>query len=180
MVLFKSTERTAKHIVTHRLEDAVDSVAVEADVTLRALPGADAGAFSALVCVASPPEEPVRGYAFFVWANEAGGRGFAIVEVDETDESLRQVGFLRYLVDEGSDAAAGVGGTNHVRGECRTTGQEVELAMFLNGSQVGTATDRNGLHPFDGLAFLVLSQNAGTEVRYDNFSAEDLGEVDSD
>ena len=179
MVLIKSTEHTAEaeRIITHALEPPVDSVAVEADITLRALSGANAddSVFSGLACMGSPSS---NGYAFFVGADGTGVRRFAIVKVDETNPSLSQV--VDYFVDERSDAVAGVGATNHVRGECRTNGQEVELTMFLNGNQVGTASDPDGRHPFNGLSFLVLSPNPGTDVRYDNFSAENLAEGDSD
>jgi hypothetical protein len=176
-VLFKSTERTAKHIVTERLDDPVDSVAVEADVTVQALSGggSDDFALSGLVCVVSAPAEPSRGYAFFLGADGSGDRGLAIVKVDEADESLEEDGYFEYLLDERSEEVGEVGAATHVRGECRTTDQGVELAMFLNGEQVGTANDPDGLHPFDGLAFLVISPKAGTDVRYDNFAADALG-----
>lgn len=180
-VLFKSTERTAKHIITRRLENPIDSGAVEAEVTLSALPaGADDFAFSGLGCVASPPDDPIRGYVFFVGSGGSEERGFAIVKVDETDESLSQESFLEYLADERSDAVAGMGAKNHIRGECRATEQGVELAMFLDGKQVGTASDSNGFHPFDGFAFLVLASKAGTDVRYDNFRGEEIGKGDSE
>ena len=172
MVLFKRTEQTAEAdpIITQTLEPPVDSVAVEADITLRALSGANAddSVFAGLACMGSPSS---HGYAFFVGADGTGVRRFAIAEVNGT---------VDYFVDERSDAVAGVGATNHVRGECRTNGQVVELTMFLNGSQVGTASDPDGRYPFNGVDFLVLSPNPGTEVRYDNFSAENLAEGDSD
>jgi len=178
MVLFKS-EQTAKHILTHSLEPPVDSVAVEADITLRALSGAnaDGSVLSGLACWVS---RLGNGYAFFVGADGTGVRRFAIVKYDEADPSLGEAAFFHYFVDERSDAVAGVGATNHVRGECRTNGQVVELTMFLDGNQVGTASDPDGRHPFNGLSFLVLSPNPGTDVRYDNFSAENLAEGDSD
>jgi len=181
-VLFKSTERTGKHRIGLYLDESVDSEAIEADVTLRALPGAgaDDSAFYGLACMVSPRAAPSRGYVFFVGSIGSGERGFAIVKIDETDESLRREGFYQYLADEQSDAVAGTGETNHLRGECRSTEQGVELAMYLNGKQVGRASDPNGFHPFDGFALLVQASGAGTDVRYDNFKVEEVVKGDSE
>jgi hypothetical protein len=179
-VLVKSTERTAKHIVFRRLEEAIDSAAVESDATLHAFPaGADRFEFEGLGCVASPPDAPTRGYLFVVGLAGLEERGFAIVRIDETDESLREQGFFRNLVDEQSDLVAGIGEKNHIRGECRATEKGVELAMYLDGKQVGRATDPNGFRPLEGFAFFVFTSKAGTDVRYDNFSAEEIAEGDS-
>lgn len=180
-VLFKSTERP-RHIITRRIGDPIDSGAVEADVTLNALPGAGADDFalSGLGCVASPPDDPTRAYAFSVLSTGSEEHAFAIIKVDETDESLRQDRFQEILVLEPSDAVAGVGAKSHIRGECRATGQGVELAMSLDGKQVGTASDPNGFHPFDGFAFLVAASKAGTDIRYDNFRGDEVGTRDSE
>lgn len=136
--------------------------------------------FSSLGCLISAFGEPFRGYIFVIGTDGTGERGLAIVKVDETDESLRQEGYFEFLTDEQSEAVAGVGGQNHLRGECRTTGEGVELTMFLDGKQVGSASDPNGFHPFDGFAFLVVATKAGTDVRYDNFIAEEVGTGDSE
>jgi hypothetical protein len=180
-VLFKSTERTAKHVIFRRLEEPIDSAAVETDATLRAFPGtgADRFEFEGVGCVASPPGHPTRGYLFVVGLAGPEERGFAIVRIDETDQSLREQGYFRNLVDQQSEAVAGIGAQNHIRGECRATKQGVELAMYLNGEQVGTATDPDGFRPFEGFAFFVFASKAGTDVRYDNFSAEEIAEGES-
>jgi hypothetical protein len=68
-----------------------------------------------------------------------------------------------------------VGAKAHIRGDCRTTATGGELQMFVNGMLVGTATDSARFGPFEAFGFVALSTKSGTDIRYDNFSAKELG-----
>jgi len=131
-------------------------------------------AFSGVGCIASGANERGRGYVFFV-AAIGEVTGYALVRLDETDKSLREDEYFKYLADAASDVVADPGESNHIRGECRATEDGVNLAMFVTGKQVATASDPNGFHPFDGLAFEVLAPESQTDIRYDNFRAENIG-----
>lgn len=179
-VLFKSTEQQGKHFIPLRSEEDVGSASVEADATLRAFPGAsDNGVeFHGVGCWVSPPNEPAQGYVFFV---NPGNQAFAIVKMDETNESLAKQGYFTFLVEEDSEAVAGLGETNHIRGECRTTEDDrIALTMYLDGQQVGAASEVHGFSGFEAFGFMVFSTKAGTDLRYDNFRAARLGKADSE
>ena len=75
------------------------------------------------------------------------------------------------------EAVAEVGKTNRLRGECRATDDGVELAMYIDGQQVGTATDPEGFRDFGAFGFVVISTRVGTDIRFDNFEADELGET---
>lgn len=65
------------------------------------------------------------------------------------------------------------------RGECRAKEQRVELAMFLDGNELKTVSDPNRPRPFEAFALIAFASEAGTDVRYDNFVAEEIGQDDS-
>jgi hypothetical protein len=176
-VFLGSVERTSKHIVEKHFKSPVESVAVEVDSILRRLPNAG-GVLAGVGCVASGPEEPIQGYVFFLGA-EGERSGFAIVKVDETDDTLEQQGFLEVLTEGTSDAVEGVLGNNHVRGECRVTDSGVDLLVLLDGDQLARATDQDGFAPYDGAGLLVQATSAGTEIWFDNFRAEEIGRTES-
>jgi hypothetical protein len=172
-LLFKNTQREDHHYIPRRSETAVDSVSMETDATLRTFGGGrDDFEFHGIGCWASKPDKPARGFVFVL---EPAVHGFAIVENDETNQSLKKSDYFRALVDKASAAVPAVGAKAHLRADCRATATGVELKMFVNGTQLGTATDSNRFGPFEAFGFLALSTKTGTDIRYDNFSAKELG-----
>ncbi len=173
-VLYKRADERLHHMMPRRIEEPVSSAGVEAAATLRAFPGRSDEDFEAhgVGCWSSPVEGPSQGYLFLVAPKV---RAIAIIRNDETDEKLQKQLFFQALVDEESDAVAPAGRTNRIRGECRTTEDGVELTMYLDGQEVGTAVDRNGFRSFEAFGFVVISSEAGTDVRFDDFEAEELG-----
>ena len=173
--VFKRTDERLHHLIPRRTEEPSSSVSVEADATLQAFPGGLGESFEVhgAGCWASGFDAPAQGYLFLV---SPSANALAIVRHDETDERLRNQFYFRAFVDEESDAVAAVGETNRLRGECRATDDGVELTMYLDGEQVGTATDPDGFHDFEAFGFVVISTRVGTDIRFDNFEAAELGE----
>jgi len=173
--VFKRTDERPHHMIPRRTEEPSRSVSVEADATLQPFTGATGESFEAhgVGCWSSPADELAQGYLFLVSPSE---QAFAIIRHDETDERLRNQFYFRALIDEESDAVAAVGETNRLRGECRASDDGVELTMYLDGQQVGTATDPDGFRAFEAFGFVVISTKAGTEIGFDNFEADELGE----
>ena len=170
-VLFKSTEKMIEHLIPRRSEEAVNAVSVEADATLRAFPDASENdyEFHGVGCWVSPARAPGQGYLFLVNPEK---EALAIIKMDETAPA--EQGFLKVLLDEESEAVPSIGEKIRVRGECRATEDRVNLTMFLEGEQVGSATDAPGFRGFAAFGFLVLATQPGTDIRYDNFTAEEL------
>lgn len=173
-VLYKRTDEQMHHVIPRRIEEPVPYADVEADVILHAFPGRSDEDFEmhGVGCWSSPVGAPSQGYLFLV---APGVSTFAIVRHDESDEQIEKGLVLQPLVEEQSDAVAPAGRTNRVRGKCRRTENGVELTMYLDEEEVATATDRNGFRPFEAFGFVVISSEAGTDVRFDDFEAEELG-----
>jgi hypothetical protein len=172
-VLFKSTATEISHVIPRRSEEPVDSVGVEADVTIATLPGTPAKQFVAvgLGCWISAPDEPLQGYEFLV---SPGSHGYAIAKLDETNAAFKKQFYLQILVEGESPAVAGVGDPNHLRGECRGSANAVELRMSLDGEEIDHASDAAGFQAYEAFGFVCYSTEAGTDIRYDNFVAEEI------
>jgi hypothetical protein len=172
-VLFKSTANQASHFIPRRSKEPVESVGVQADVTLKTVEGKADEQFVAagIGCWTSSADEPIQGYIFAISPRT---HAYAILKNDEKDKSIEDQFYLRALVDESSDLVAGVGEQNQMRGECRHTDNGVELTMWLNGEEVGSATDENGFTEYEAFGFADYSTDAGTDIRYDNFVAEEV------
>jgi hypothetical protein len=143
------------------LEEPVSSINVEADASVRAFPESqqdDAYEFHGIGCFASVDSD--QGYLFLVDPSESA---FGIAKQDGPK--------LSFLMDRTSDAIAGVGENNRIRGECKPTQGGVDLTMFVNGQEVWAVVDPGGFEPFEQVVLLVRSTRAGTDVRYDNFTA---------
>ena len=80
------------------------------------------------------------------------------------------------LLDEESDAVAAVGETNRIQGKCQATDDGVELTMYLDGKLVGQVRDPNGFRQFEAFGFVVISTKTGTDIRFDNFEAAEIGD----
>ena len=173
--VFKRADERPHHMIPRRTEEPASSVSVEADATLQAFTGDTDESFEGhgVGCWSSPADEPAQGYLFLV---SPSAQAFAIVRHDETDERLRNQFYFRALIDEESEAVAAIGETNRLRGECRETDDGVELTMYLDGEQVGTATDPDGFRDFGAFGFVVISTRVGTDIRFDNFEADELVE----
>jgi hypothetical protein len=171
---FKRADERIHHWIPRRIQESAESVSVEADVTLASFPGGSSDDFQGhgVGCWASPVGEPLQGYSFIV---APGVRSIAVLRHDETDESLREQFYIRALVDEQSGAVAPIGETGRIRGECEATGDGgVDLTMYLDGEQVAKATDRPGFRPFEAFGFIVISTKVGTDIRFDNFEADEV------
>jgi hypothetical protein len=173
--LFKRTDERLHHFIPRRIEEPSDFVSVEADATLHAFPGGSSEDFQAhgVGCWSSEFGAPTQGYSFLV---APAANAIAIVKHDEADASLREQFYLRPLLDEESDAVASVGETNRIRGKCQATDDGVELTMYLDGKLVGQARDPNGFRQFEAFGFVVISTKTGTDIRFDNFEADEIGE----
>jgi hypothetical protein len=173
--VFKRADERPHHMIPRRTEEPSSSVGVEADATLQAFTGDTGESFEGhgVGCWSSPADELAQGYLFVV---SPSVQAFAIIRHDETDESLRNQFYFRPLIEEESEAVAAIGETGRLRGECRATDDGVELTMYLDGQQVGTVTDPRGFRDFEAFGFVVISTEAGTEIGFDNFEAEELGE----
>jgi hypothetical protein len=170
-VLLKRTDRTPFHVIPRRVDQPVDSATVEADAKLVTF-GGDENDFEGdgVTCWASRPNDPTQGYAFVVRPG-----AYAILREDEKDQRLSGQLYFRAFKDSNSDAVAGLGKVNRLRGQCRARGGRVELAMWVNGRRLATATDRAGFESFNGFGFVVLGSVPGTQVSFDNFRAAELG-----
>lgn len=147
----------------YRVLDApARSVNVEADVLVRAFPEpqqSEAYEFHGIACWASV--DPGRGYLFLI---DPSASEFGIAKMDE--------GGLSFLIDRTSDAVDGIGETNRIGADCRPTQGGVDLTMSVNGEQVWATVDPNGFEPFEAVGLYADSTKSGTDLRYDNFSAE--------
>ena len=172
-VRYKRTDERINHVIPKRIEQPVDSAAVEADATLAAFPDGSAadGQFHGVFCIASAFDEPSQGYMFVVSPIQ---KAIAILKVDETDQSLREQYYMMALVDEESDAVAGVGGTNRIRGECISTGDGVDLTMSLDGKKVAEAHDSKDFGAYDGFGLFTLSTRPRADIRFDDFRVEEV------
>lgn len=173
--LFKRTDERLHHVIFKRIEDPSHFVSVEADATLRVFPQGSSVDFQAhgVGCFASPAGERAQGYLFLV---APGVRSVALVRIDEEDESLREQFYFRALVDEESEHVAAVGGTNRIRGKCQAADDGVEVTMYVDGKVVGQVRDPKGFRPFEAFGLIVISSKGGTDVLFDNFKAEEIGE----
>jgi hypothetical protein len=161
-ILLDGSKRTESQAFFRVLEAATPSVNVEADVLVGAFPEpqpGDAFEFHGIACWASV--DPGRGYLFLIAPSESA---FGIAKMDEEG--------LSFLVDRTSDAVDGVGETNRIRADCRSTQGGVDLTMSVNGEQVWATVDPRGFEPFEAVGLFARSTKAGTDLRYDNFSAE--------
>jgi hypothetical protein len=171
--LYKDTSMSISDYIPRRSDDPVDSVGVEADVTFQTAPGTPGDRLIAagVGCWISAPNEPAKGYLFAV----APEPSIAILKVDESDKSLEQQFFLRAFVDKDSAVVKEMPAVNRVRGECRHGGAtSVELSMWVNGEEVGKATDSSGFFGYEAFGFAMFSSESGTDLRFDNFVAEEL------
>ena len=161
-------------MIPKRVEEPVASVAVEADAALAAFPGGSSEELQlhGVGCFASGVGEPSQGYLFLVGPTVGG---VAVVRQDETDETLEDSLFLSALVDEESPAVVPAGETTRIRAECEETGDGVELTMYLDGEEVARARDPEGFGPFEAFGFVTFSSRTDTDIRFDNFHAEELG-----
>jgi hypothetical protein len=160
-ILFDGSEGNDNQFFSRQLEEAVSAVAVEADVVVRAFPESqqgDAFEYHGIGCWAS--SEADQGYLFLI---DPSTSEFGIAKQDG--------GNLSFLVVR-SDGVAGIGETNRIRGKCQRTEGGVDLTMFVNGEQVWAEVDPHGFQPFKEVGFLVRSTKSGTDLRYDNFTAD--------
>jgi hypothetical protein len=175
-VLIKDASTKVSDIIPRRSKDAVDSVAVQADVVFQTAPGVPGkrlGPIAGVGCWVSGVNDPARGYYFAL----APGQGGAILRVNETDKSLEKQFFLRDIADTEPSAVKEVGEVNHLRGECRPSGSDgVDLTMWVNGEQVAEANDPSGFLGYEAFGFATYSSERGSDFRFDNFVAEELHE----
>ena len=169
-IYFKSKPSYRFTDVGVTLEKFVESIGLEADISVHAAPTgqADGAGGVGLTCPTTTSTEGEQQYVFFVLPHS---QSYHIHRVDRLNERVR------VLVDGPlpSQAIAGVGGITRMRAECRQVGDQAELTMWLNGEQVARATDRHGLHGYIGFGFVAISPKAGeADFRYDNLSVEEL------
>lgn len=139
------------------LSTAVEMVSVEADAAYETGPE---GAGYGVSCGASE-----QGYLFGVSPDGT----WAIVKwTDGTATNL--------LAESGTeDAIEGFSEANRIRGECFGGGEKpTALALHVNGKTIATIEDPDGLTSFSEVSVWVVSDEAGTEVRFDNFAAREL------
>ena len=96
---------------------------------------------------------------------------YGILRVDETDPSLNKLNNAYPLIFRPSSTVRGQGSVNHIRGECREDAGQIALKMFVNGVEIGDASDSH-FHGFQQAAIVAYSTEPGTEFRYDNFVAD--------
>jgi hypothetical protein len=176
-VRFKSVENSIAHSVTRRTQTGYTSVSVRAKSTLLLRPQRDGFAFQGIACWTSARGEPAYGYAFLVGTLGDGTQGYLIAKHDESDERLRSRLYLNPLVEEESDSRSSLGSAVEIRGECQKEGDRVRLALFVDGARVASAEDTRGasaIRGFGAYGLLVLASRAGTEIRFDDFLAEEL------
>lgn len=135
-------------------------IEVEADVRLEAGPRTNASSFG-VGCWKS--REPRAGYrvglsgggAFVMWADSPGEE---------------HAGFRPEQVDEGG---LQLGRSNHVRAACKSSGSATVVDMFVNGVHVGHARDPAGFQPFTAISLWGQSDDAGTDIRFDNVAVKE-------
>lgn len=170
--LFKNTETRIGHYTGVLLPRSMRSLVVESDVRLESVSG-DASkqlVWGGVVCFASEEDEPAQGYEFVVLP---GSHEFAILLLDETDSRLEPETRTKPLYLRASPTVKGVGSPNRVHGECRESKGTVDLTMVVNGEQLGHATDSR-FRSFEQAAIQTTSIKSGTDIRFDNFSADQI------
>jgi hypothetical protein len=128
---------------------------VEADVELRAGPQSDAASFG-VGCYRS--RDPREGYRVGL---TGGGRFVMWVE----DQSGNHAGFHP---EEVNAHAPGLGGRDHVRAVCSSSGSATVIELYVNGRHVGHGRDPDGFHPFTAISLWGETDRAGTDIRFDN------------
>lgn len=174
-VLYRRVDEQVHHMMRQPVEEPVTSLSVEADARLEAFPGGSSEDLQAhgVGCWATPVGEPGQGYLFIVLPSLGA---FAIFLQDE--ELAPEESPLVPLVDEESDAVPPPGEMTQIRAECKATDDGVDLTMFLDGEEVGSASvpGEIGAAGFQAVGFSTFSTKADTEIRFDNFRAEELGD----
>ncbi len=173
-VLYGRVDERIQHVMRRPVEEPVRSVSVETDVTLTDFPGDPVEDFQAhgVGCWASPVGATAQQGILFVVA--PGVSTFAVVLQDETIEKT-----LRFLIEEESDAVAPAGQTTRIRGECQATDDGVDVSMSLDGKEVATARvpgQSAARARFQAFGFVSFSTRTDTDIRFDNFRAEELGD----
>jgi hypothetical protein len=171
--LFKDTENRVGAFNALLLPRSMDSVSVASDVTLHSVSGNAAKqlVWGGVVCMASQEDKPAKGYEFVVLPRT---HEFAILLLDETDPTVEQWTRTKALYLRTSETVRGVGSSNRVRGECRGANGTVQLTMWVNGEEVGHATDSR-FPSFEQVAIQATSTENGTDIRFDNFLADQVG-----
>ena len=173
-VLYRQVDGQPHHVMRQPVGEPVTSVSVEADARLEAFPGGSNEDFQAygVGCWATPVGGPGRGYLFIILPSLSA---FAILL---QDDELAPEESLVFLVDEESDAVSPPGETTQIRAECKAADDGVDLTMFLDGEEVGSASAPGeiGAAGFQAVGFSTFSARTGTDIRFDNFRAEELGD----
>jgi hypothetical protein len=137
------------------------SLSVGADATRRAGPRT-VGRGGFLAYGVGCWKSPTRGYVFVI--SPDGAWGIEKVTGNRPPTPLAE--------SETADAVPRLARTNRIRGICVSGGrQPTRLALYVNGKRLASAEDRAGFDAFPGFGFFVLSNKAGTDVRFDNLVA---------
>jgi hypothetical protein len=163
--------------IPRRTKQGYRSVSVGAKETLPGPLGPDDLALQGVGCWASGRGNSVLGYVFALTAL-GESRGYLIGRQNEDDPELQQNPLrMEALVDEESDSLPSSGSAADLRGECRKEGDSVQLALYVNGKKVASATDTDdapAINVFVAYGFYAFSSKPGSDFRYDDFVAEEL------
>jgi hypothetical protein len=141
--------------------EGVQSLSIGADTTRHAGP-TTFGMGTFLIYGVGCWRSRAEGYVFFI--SPSGAWGIEKAKGRSTPTTLAE--------GETANAIPRLATTNRIRGVCVGGGQEpTTLALYVNGSRIGSAEDPNGFDSFSGFGFSVLSSQRGTDVRFDNLIA---------
>jgi hypothetical protein len=175
-VVIKQANRSSW--IPRRTQDGHRSVSVGAKTSEIGQLGKDDLVLQGAGCWASGRGDPVLGYVFGLTTLGDGSRGYLIARQNEDDPELQQNPLrMEALVDEESDSLPPLDEAAELRGECRKEGDAVKLALYVDGTKIGEATDTRDapdINAFVAYGFYAFATKPEIDVRYDDFLAEDV------
>ena len=157
-------KRTDRPIAAHHGIDSTSALRVGAHAELTAGPRELSGDEGAAYGVGCWTRIGGDGYVFLV--NPAG---FAVI-----GEMRREVGGFRPLAQTEA-IFEGAADSLELRADCiAPAGEDAKLALAVNGRTVLAAEDPSPPRTFRDVGFYVATTSAGTEVRFDDLTADEL------
>ena len=169
-VLVAQPEVSPVHVVPFRVESKQQTLAVTAEARAQKAGGGTWG----IGCLASEPGEGGRGYLLLV-SNEGAA---ALLRMDVQSEEGGRFAQRFTPLSEQEDVVHEASKRHKLEIRCAKgdTGT-VSIEGDVDGQIVVTAEDTPGIAPFTGAVSVVLAEQPGTDIRFDDVNVEGTPEI---
>jgi hypothetical protein len=160
------TKRAATLPATVSFDEHVSAVLVQADAKLSS---SHVGGYGAGCWTAGDSDSAISPGYFVAVASDGS---YAIAHNGAS-------GDWHALVSRGPGALELRPGTNKIRAECVRHEDATTVVLSLNGARIAVAEDPHGEGDFGRVGFVVVTDQGGTEVSFDNAEARELSEEEA-